>query len=65
VDSAEERFGGPGAKSPTFLSVLRTGWVEIELDGYAAVVYLREATATEKEENVLGVRTEPDERRAT
>jgi len=43
VDSAEERFGGPGTTSPPLLSILRDGWAEIGLAGYGAVVYLRDA----------------------
>jgi maltooligosyltrehalose trehalohydrolase len=56
VDTAEARFGGPGAKSPAFLPAPRGGWVEIELAGHGAVVYLREprgaaeGTGTEKAE---------------
>ena len=42
VDTAEERFGGPGAKSPAALSMRRGGRVQLELDGYGAVIYLRE-----------------------
>jgi hypothetical protein len=46
VDSAEERLGGLGAKSPAYLPILRGGWAEIEMAGYGAVVYLREVTGT-------------------
>ncbi|HSB72056.1 MAG TPA: malto-oligosyltrehalose trehalohydrolase [Candidatus Methylomirabilis sp.] len=42
VDSAEERFGGPGVKSPTCLPPARGGRAEIEMVGREAVVYLRE-----------------------
>jgi hypothetical protein len=42
VDTAEERFGGPGAKSPAALPLRRGGRVEIELDGYGAAIYLRD-----------------------
>lgn len=45
VDSAEERFGGPGAKSPTFLPAPRGRWTEIAVAPYGAVVYLRDALA--------------------
>lgn len=42
VDSAEDRFGGPGAKSPPLLWLPRSGLVAIDVIGYGAVVYLRE-----------------------
>jgi maltooligosyltrehalose trehalohydrolase len=43
VDTAEQRFGGPGAKSPALLPFLRSRWVEVEMARYGAVLYLREA----------------------
>ncbi len=46
VDSAEARFGGLGARSPAFLPLIRAGEVEIEMAGYAAAAYLREAGAS-------------------
>ncbi len=46
VDSAEERFGGLGAKSPDFIPWRRTCWIEIEMAGYGAVLYLREPIVT-------------------
>ena len=42
LDTAEERFGGPGARSPASLSMRRGGRVPLELDGHAAVLYLRD-----------------------
>jgi maltooligosyltrehalose trehalohydrolase len=42
VDTAEERFGGPGAKSPEAFLLRRGGRVELELDGYGAALYLRD-----------------------
>ena len=45
VDSAEERFGGPGAKSPSLLSAARARWTEVAVGPYGAAVYLREALA--------------------
>ncbi len=47
ADTAEARFGGLGAKSPAFLPLTRTGEVEIEMAGYGAAVYLREAIPAE------------------
>jgi maltooligosyltrehalose trehalohydrolase len=45
VDSAEERFTGPGAKTPALLPAPRGGWVDFAMAGYGAAVYLREAAA--------------------
>jgi maltooligosyltrehalose trehalohydrolase len=45
VDSAEERFGGRGAKSPSLFPAPRGEWVEIAMASYGAAVYLREAAA--------------------
>ncbi len=45
VDTAEERFGGHGAKSPVLLPFRRSRCAEIEIAGYGAVLYLREAAA--------------------
>jgi maltooligosyltrehalose trehalohydrolase len=45
TDSAEERFGGPGAKSLDLFLAPRGGWVELYVGRYGAVVYLREAAA--------------------
>jgi maltooligosyltrehalose trehalohydrolase len=44
LDSAEERFGGPGAKAPGFLPRPRGGWTEIEVAPYGVVLYLRESS---------------------
>ena len=46
VDTAEGRFGGLGAKSPAFIPSRRTSWIELEMAGYGAVVYLRDPIAT-------------------
>jgi hypothetical protein len=46
LDSAEARFGGPGAKSPALFPAPRGGWIEIEVAGHGAVVYLKTPTAT-------------------
>lgn len=45
VDSAEERFAGPGAKTPALLPAPRGEWVDFAMAGYGAAVYLREAAA--------------------
>jgi hypothetical protein len=45
VDSSEARFGGLGAKSPLLLPAPRGGWIEIEVAGHGAVVYLKTPTA--------------------
>lgn len=45
VDSAEERFGGPGAMSPAVLPPLRGREHEIALGDYGVVVYLSEPGA--------------------
>ncbi len=45
VDTAEERFGGLGAKSPVLLPFRRSRWAEIEIAAYGAVLYLREVAA--------------------
>jgi len=45
ADSAEERFGGRGDKSPLLLPGLRARWLEIEMAPYGAVLYLREAAS--------------------
>jgi maltooligosyltrehalose trehalohydrolase len=45
VDSGEERFGGPGAKSPALLPMPLGGWIKIEVAPHSAVVYLREIAA--------------------
>ena len=42
VDSAEERFGGPGARSPQRLSTAAAGLVEVTIAGHAAAIYLRD-----------------------
>jgi maltooligosyltrehalose trehalohydrolase len=47
VDTAEGRFGGAGAKSPAWLSARRGGRVQLELDGYGAVIYLRDETGAQ------------------
>jgi maltooligosyltrehalose trehalohydrolase len=49
VDTAEERFGGLGAKSPALLSLPRGGWAEIEIGAYGAAIFLREAVAAATE----------------
>jgi maltooligosyltrehalose trehalohydrolase len=68
VDSAEARFGGPGANSPALLPLLRGGWAEIEIGSRGALVYLREPTAirtaTAKAEAVFSVPPVPGERNA-
>jgi len=43
VDSAEERFGGPGARSPQRLSTAGTSLAEVTIAGHAAAIYLRDA----------------------
>ena len=42
IDSGEEKFGGPGAKSPASLSAPRGGWVEPGMGAYGAVIFLRD-----------------------
>jgi maltooligosyltrehalose trehalohydrolase len=42
VDTAEGCYGGGGAKSPAWLSTRRGGRIELELDGYGALLYLRD-----------------------
>jgi maltooligosyltrehalose trehalohydrolase len=42
LDTAEERFGGPGAKSPTVLPERRAGEREIAMADFGVVVYLRD-----------------------
>jgi hypothetical protein len=39
ADSAEERFGGPGATSPPILLVGRTGDADISMPAWGAVLY--------------------------
>jgi maltooligosyltrehalose trehalohydrolase len=59
VDSAEERFGGLGAKSPALIEVPRPMWVEIEMAGHAAAIYLRPASmgpGTGRDGNLRGRR---------
>ncbi len=46
ADSAEERFGGPGTKSPGLLESRGGGWVDIAMGGFGAVVYFRPAGGT-------------------
>ena len=46
VDSAEDGSVDFGAKSPASLPVLRGGWIEIDIAGHAALIYLRGAVAT-------------------
>jgi maltooligosyltrehalose trehalohydrolase len=46
VDSAEERFGGPGAKSAECLITSPAGWVRVSVAGHAAVIYVRDALNT-------------------
>jgi maltooligosyltrehalose trehalohydrolase len=48
VDSAEERFGGPGPKSPPLFPWQRGRQVEIEMAGYGAALYLREAVVASR-----------------
>jgi hypothetical protein len=45
VDSAEERFGGPGAKSPVALPAPAAARVEIALGGHGAALYVREVSS--------------------
>ena len=76
LDSAEERFGGLGARSPVLLQPSPGGWGEIPLGDHGVVVYLREptalpasgqagtGTAAAKGEDLLGVRQEAGTRGA-
>jgi hypothetical protein len=45
VDTAEERFGGLGAKSPLLLPFRRSHWAEMEMARYGAVLYLHTVAA--------------------
>jgi maltooligosyltrehalose trehalohydrolase len=43
LDSAEERFGGPGANSPNLLLSRKGRWVEIAMGGFGVALYFRPA----------------------
>jgi maltooligosyltrehalose trehalohydrolase len=45
IDTAEERFGGLGAKSPLLLPFRRSHWAEMEMARYGAVLYLHTVAA--------------------